>query len=130
MDAEPVEFFAVPLARSLAVHTGFPIAKNRPVALATEQVGLFEADQLPADQPKLVAIAWIVTVETPLLRTGMLERLLFFVHAELTAFRIDVHLCMAFGTRENPLSKRRRWDEIFGNVQFSRFGGLWIDRIR
>ncbi len=68
MNTQAVLFVAVPHAGPFSVQARLPLAQDRAVALAAEDIGFFKAYQLAIREPKFVPVIGIVAVETPAVR--------------------------------------------------------------
>ena len=65
VDTEPVLFFAVPHAGSLAMKSYLPITEDCSMALGTEVIRLLETYHFAVCEPQGVPVIRIVTVKTP-----------------------------------------------------------------
>ena len=117
MHAEAIFFATVPVTGALSMHAGFPVAIDGSVALAAKTVGFFKAHQRSVGESEPVAVIGIVAVQTPALLPGMDEGFGdLLVHVEFSTHRIGVHIGMAVGAGKGVFGKRRRFDEVLGEI--------------
>jgi len=101
------------ISRPFPMNPRSPISVLRPMTFTTELVAFCKVYEFPVEKSQFISIPYIVTIEAPSHRLGMMEfniRVFFF---EFSLFAIDLQGGMAVATGEHSLSHRRR--SIFFN---------------
>jgi hypothetical protein len=101
------------VSRSFPVNTRSPISVLRPVTFAAESVTLGEFYQFAVVQSQPISIPYVVTVETPSHRFGVMEFDIGVLLLQLPFLPIDLHRGMTAATGVHSLGHRRR--SIFFN---------------
>src|SRR4030067_3353191 len=98
------------VSRSFPVDPRSPIVLLRTMAFATEPIALREVDEFPIIKSQLISVFYIMAVEAPSHRLGMmkLDLCMFFFH--LTFFPIDLQGGVAAAAGKHSLCHGRRGD--------------------
>ena len=96
------------VSRSFSMNTRSPISVLRPMTFATEPIALGEIDQFTVVQSQLISISWVMAVEAPSHRFGVMEFDVGVFFSQFPFLSIHLHRGMAVAAGEQPLGHRRR----------------------
>src|SRR4030043_46296 len=98
------------VSRSFPVDTRSPISVLRPMAFATEPIALREVDEFPVIKSQLISVFYIMAVEAPSHRLGMMKLDLGVFFFQFTSFPLDLQGGVAAAAGKHSLCHRRRGD--------------------
>ena len=97
----------------LSMNARSPGFVNVPVAFTTESIALREVDQLPVEEPQLISIPCLMTIETPSHRFRVMEFDIRVFFLQFSLLSIHLHRGMAVAAGKHSFRHRGRRNRKF-----------------